>query len=655
MATSDAALLSKEDVPNRNDGGNCLSCKTCVATHSCEHCHLPSYCQQCLWNHRKKVKRFHIKCKDIGMNWPSDLPFCSSCHKTTKFKKTSRKVYAHGGGLASGKRFVTSLAHIDEIVLLKAGIVFLRSISGDPLYTFEKHTYFCNIMRDHGWSEENVQCKQAHLLGKSFCKLVYNKERAPWEIFQAALSCDRRNPPQWARKPVGTCQSEKITNPVTYCHRLVQILRGFRTLDIASSIIGVFEQGDAFDAFSGYRLEYDVKYWAMFPDQVSKLKSLFQGILEYGWQSWIILRAAYYRCFGCSKYPIWASVRRADKPEYLVPKAKRHAEDAFKPIVSEFREHAKVCAALVSQQMFGHVSGELSKLASCQDVHEVDGLNTSRNYGHGVEIGYCIKSAESMPSVLNIDIATEAMDIHKAHGIDTHDEDSDNDEFAGCFEGAEIVMADMPGSCQLGNTDRVFNEVAYKYHLEKELDAAKHQRNNIADKVNLEKELAAAKQRRDNIADKLRLFIKRHNHLLNWPWYAEHDLLVNCQIPKDIRPYNRITHTCTFKIQHSFTFGEQLSLLCEQLQVDTEEPTDGHSGCLPEKRMRSHDSHCFEGQSYTIKPLVESDLQMGLLVNEVDQSGDDLDDDMLDVIQSMSQDLDAVAHINGQNVSDDMQ
>ena len=65
--------------------------------------------------------------------------------------------------------------------------------------------------------------------------------------------------------------------------------------------------------------------------------------------------------------------------------------------------------------------------------------------------------------------------------------------------------------------------------------------------------------------------------------------------------------------------------------------------------MRSHDSHCFEGQAsrrynrVQLSPVVESDLQMRLPGNEVDYSEDDLDHDMLSVIQAMEQELDAVA------------
>ena len=114
-------------------------------------------------------------------------------------KKATRKPYEKTGAFKLGWKFSTRFAKVSPKVLLLAGLAVSDGIQDDPLDRAERRVFFELHMAQHA-KDEHDPGEEAALV-KSWSDLIADKQRQPWEIFQAAFSgCSVGQLPGWARK-----------------------------------------------------------------------------------------------------------------------------------------------------------------------------------------------------------------------------------------------------------------------------------------------------------------------------------------------------------------------------------------------------------------------------------------------------------------------
>ena len=129
-------------------------------------------------------------------------------------------------------------------------------------------------------------------------------------------------------------------------------------------------------------------------------------------------------------------------------------------------------------------------------------------------------------------------------GLDDTD-DSDDEFFKGCFDGAEVITDPSEVARAAAEAQRERKEAYNSF---------------------LEEKLVAAKERRQDILARMRLFVGRHDHLRWCKWYCDQCNIVGEQIPEGLKP-------------------------CPAPHAGREQPDDGRIGPSPKKLARVDGAH----------------------------------------------------------------
>ena len=146
-------------------------------------------------------------------------------------KKATRKPYEKTGAFKLGWKFSTRFAKVSPKVLLLAGLAVSDGIQDDSLDRAERRVFFELHMAQHAQDNHDPGAEAA--LVKSWSDLIADKQRQPWEIFQAAFSgCSVGQLPGWARKTAASKCAVQLPQV-----RLLSLFKHFGELPVASAIV----------------------------------------------------------------------------------------------------------------------------------------------------------------------------------------------------------------------------------------------------------------------------------------------------------------------------------------------------------------------------------------------------------------------------------
>ena len=389
------------------------------------------------------------------------------------------------------------MAGVDLDVLLRAGVVFLGETEADPLNKIEKLVYFERVLKGRGQTSSEPSSEEI-ALARNWRGLVDGKVRSPWEIFQAALSGDRSNPPYFARAPL---QSDRSGRAGSRCRRgpaqrLFDALKaGFVEIDVGAAAIDIAE-GDAKEYFQKMQEIHSMQGHTG-ANQQSTLVALFHEMLQAGYAKWELLRAAYRHArlwrssWPPGRGPKWARPppeEDSHAPQLdVLPSSMAKAKLRLKELVRRFVLAADKCAALDQSQ----------------DMPE-DWMPPA--------------AVVEQPPIEQPPIEQPPIEQPPSHG---EPEDDDEEEFQGCFEGAEVIVAGAEAGPEPQDIDETQRRCAYEEF---------HQGQG---------ELRVAEEERAHIVEHMRALYGKYPELIHSHACQNLTRLQWCELPSDVKPRRR--------------------------------------------------------------------------------------------------------------------
>jgi hypothetical protein len=246
-------------------------------------------------------------------------------------KKATRKPYEKTGAFKLGWKFSTRFAKVSPKVLLLAGLAVSDGIQDDSLDRAERRVFFELHMAQHAQDNHDPGAEAA--LVKSWSDLIADKQRQPWEIFQAAFSgCSVGQLPGWARKTAASKGAVQLPQV-----RLLSLFKHFGELPVASAIVE-FAGEDVPQTFRQNLRLLQARGDAVDQAKHCAVVKLLTEMENAGHERWVLYRAAY------RMHHLWKKVQGAfpafarppKGPDSIrVPRSYQRALPEFERLVSE--------------------------------------------------------------------------------------------------------------------------------------------------------------------------------------------------------------------------------------------------------------------------------------------------------------------------------